>query len=211
MPIPVESSLEFSDGSRIFGLPSAIAAGQALTYDGPAYRSGADITIAMTAIAPTTIAQTAATLRAFPFRLRKTVTLTQVRIEVTTLLAAATFRLGLYSDNGVAYPDALLSGSDAGAFDASTAGVKAQTFASPIALAPGLYWLAVNNSGAPTLRGVASTAIDPVLGHNALGGTNSSYTGYSIALAFGALPATFPSGAGVLSNGTAPLAMFRSQ
>jgi hypothetical protein len=211
MPTPVQSDLDFS-GSRILNLPSPIDLGQPLIYDGPPFRSGADLMIAQAQLAPTTVAQVANTIRAFPFRVNKTVTVTQLRVEVTTLLAAATFRLGLYSDNGQAYPGALLAGSDTIAFDASAVGVKpVQTFAPPIVLKPGLYWLAVNNSGTPTLRGVAVGAIDPVLGHNPIGGASSNYTGYSAALAFGALPATFPIGAGLLGNIAAPAAMFRVQ
>jgi Collagen triple helix repeat (20 copies) len=176
---------------------------------GTAYRSGSDVTLAMSQAASVTTAQFANTLRAFPWRVHKPITLTQLRAEVSTLLASSSFRLGLYEDNGSGYPGALVAGSDVSAFDSSTAGVKPNIFAAPITLAAGLYWVAINNSGTPTLRGISVAAIDPVLGFNPAGGTSCNYTCLSIAQAYGAMPNAFPAGATPAANVSAPLAMFR--
>lgn len=219
MAVPVRGDLIFEGGARIGGLPPAVANGQAATYEqipagvllpGATYASGSDITLAMTSIAPVTVVATAATIRAFPWRILKQVSITALRIEVTTLQAGATCRVGLYSDNGSGYPNALLGGSDVAAFDCATAGVKGpNTFPAAIVLASGLYWVAINHSGTPTLRVISPAAVDPILGVNLAGGTTPQYTAWGAALAFGPLPATFPGGAARVANAAPPFAMFR--
>ena len=50
--------------------------------------------------------------------------------------------MGIYSDNGTGYPAYLIGGSDVGTVSGASTGVKPNTFASPITLPAGLYWLA---------------------------------------------------------------------
>ena len=82
------------------------------------------------------------------------------------------------------------------------------TPAANITLNPGSYFLAINNSGAPTLRTIPITGLSAALGYLPTGGANSFTTGWAVASAFGALPATYPAGA-TLSNFAAPATMFR--
>jgi hypothetical protein len=174
-------------------------------------RSGIDLTIACNQLAPTTGAQTANSLRVFPWKVHRAVTLTAVRAEVTTLIAATTFRLGIYADNGSAYPGALVAGSDVTTLDSAATGVKVNTFASAITLSPGLYWVAINNSGAPTLRAVGLGAIENVLGAAVSMGANLAITGWSVTQPYAALPSAFPVNATILLNTVAPYTLFRVQ
>lgn len=171
-------------------------------------RPSLNLTIAATQIAPTTQIQSANALRAFPWHLKKLVTISGFRQEVSTLIAGTTFRLALYADNGSAYPGAIILNTDLGTYDSATAGMRTATPPSALALSPGWYWLAVNNSGAPTLRAVSAGAIDNILGSQGGGGTNSQVTGWTISQAYGPMPATFPSGATLLANIAAPWTMF---
>jgi hypothetical protein len=173
-------------------------------------RSGLDLSIAnnQSTLVPT--AQVAANLRAFPWLLRRPVTIIAMRSEVTTLIATSTYRLGIYADNGSAYPGALVTNSDVGAIDSSTAGVKVSTFASLITLSPGLYWSAINCSAAPTLRSIPVGAIENILGCAPTGGNTAPFTGWSIAQTYAALPVIFPAGAGLLTS-NAPMVLFKVQ
>lgn len=172
------------------------------------FRSGNYYSLAIAQSAHATLAHIANTLRVWPWIISEPVILNEVRLEVTTLIAASIIRMGLYSDNGAIYPGSLIISSD---FDAATTGVKTVSFAgSPITLKPGLYWLATNSNAAPLCRSVAVAAIAPVLGVSASMGTNGGNTNFSIAQAFGALPATFPGGAATQTNNTAPAAIWRA-
>jgi hypothetical protein len=174
-------------------------------------RSGLQICAAVNQLAPGTQALTANVLRAFPWRLKSAVTLGAIRSEVSTLVAATTYRLGLYADNGAAYPGSLITNSDTGTFDAATGGVKTASFTAAIVLQPGWYWVAVNSNGAPTLRSIAVGAIENLLGVQGSLGTNSTFTGWTIAQTYAALPSVFPAGATLLVNTLAPLAAFTTQ
>lgn len=174
-------------------------------------RSGLQITAACNQLAPGTQALSANVLRAFPWRVKNSVTLSSLRSEVTTLVAATTYRLGIYADNGSAYPGTLVTNSDTGTFDGATAGVKTASFASALLLRPGWYWIAVNSNGAPTLRALSVGAIENLLGVQGALGTNSTFTGWTIAQTFAALPSAFPASATLLANTLAPLAAFAVQ
>lgn len=165
-------------------------------------RAGLWINAAVNQIAPTTLALTANTLRAFPWELKRAATISTIRSEVSTLVAATSYRIGVYTDNN-SYPGTLISGSDTGAYDSSTIGTKSGVFAG--AVAPPLIWIVINANGAPTLRSIPVSAIANVLGSQGSFGTNSTFTCWSIAQAFGPLPSTFPAGAGLVANLIAPL------
>jgi hypothetical protein len=212
MGIPNLSDLIFDGIAKIKGLPAAAASGEAVNFEQLArvYRSGSDYTIANNQLTPSTGALTANTIRAYPWRVTKKIIITAVRCEVTTLVAGATFRLGLYTDNN-GYPNALVAGSDVATLDGATLGVRLNTFASAITLLPGIYWLAVNSSAAPTLRAILPASIESILGVNPAGGATSQYTGWTVGATFAALPATYPAAAALNQNSSAPMAMFRIQ
>jgi hypothetical protein len=195
------------NGGRIDGLQPSLTSGQPVLHEQVFLASRATIwvTAAVNQIAPTATAQSANSLRAFPWEVKRSSTISTIRSEVSTLLAATTYRIGLYSDNNV-YPGTLLSGTDVALYDASTTGVKSGTLPANITISAGsLIWVAINTTGAFSARCIPTSAISNVLGVVGNLGTNSSYTGWSFAQTFGAMPNTFPAGASLLPNINAPL------
>jgi hypothetical protein len=172
----------------------------------PGYRSGLTYCLAETAVGTTTLVLIANALRAWPWRIRRRVTFTDLASEVTTASASTSYRLALYLDNGNYYPGSLIAQTDAQQYSSGTTGQRPATLAQPITLEEGIVWLACNASGAPTLRGLPQTAINPILG-TALG-ANGQRTCWSISLPFAAMPATFPPGAAVAINTNAPVVLF---
>ncbi len=148
----------------------------------------------------TTAATAVGTLRAYPILITKPTQIDQLAINVTAAAAVGSLaRVGIYRDNGNVYPGSLVV--DAGTAATNTTGVK--TFATnlPVRLEPGLYWLAQNyGTGAPTLRGVGSILMPQPLGYDATLGTNAPGIGWTVAFAFAAMPANFPSTATVIPN-----------
>jgi hypothetical protein len=145
---------------------------------------------------PTTITPTANTLNAVPFIVPHTIKITKIQLEISTLGSGANCRMGIYTDNGTAYPQHLVSGSDVGQVAGSSTGVKTNTFASPITLQEGLYWLSEDCSAtAPSLRAVPTSSIASTLGEISTMGTAVGGTGYQVSFTFGALPTTFPASA----------------
>jgi hypothetical protein len=192
------------NGGRIDGLAPAITNGQPVTFEQipslRAERPGLIITAAATQFTPTTVAQVANTLRAFPWEVKRSATINSIRSEVTTLLAATSYRLGIYSDTN-SYPNALLTGSDAQVYDASIAGIKTGTPTANFPIVAGtLIWFVINANGAFSGRALPVSSVPNVLGSQGNLGSTSCFTGWSIAQAFGALPATFPAGAALLAN-----------
>jgi hypothetical protein len=177
----------------------------------PSYpiRSGTVITIAVNEIAPGTQSITPNTLRASPWELKRPITISQIRQEISTAgVAGSTLRLGLYADDVIGgYPGQLVANSDTGVLDTATTGVRLYD-PTDFLLQPGLYWLVINCNNTCTIRAIPSAGIAPVLGVNPAGGTNSHYTCWSVASAYGPMPATFPAGAARTANTNAPWTMF---
>lgn len=177
-------------------------------YSFLSYRfSGLDYSNQIVQLAPGTQALTANTLRTFPLVVTQQLTISQFRVQVSTLVAATSFRIGIYTSNN-GYPNALIAGSDS-LFDGAITTVQVATFPTAITLAPGLYWIAVIANGAPTLRAVPVGAVPNVLGLNPAMGTNSQYTGRTVNLTFQSLPLTHPGGATLLANLQPPLVLMR--
>lgn len=126
---------------------------------------------------------------AFPFPVPETAAYDQIAIKVDSAAASGTTaRLGIYRDNGNAYPGDLVL--DAGTVPADVAGVQALPI--NLTLNRGLYWLVRNADGDPGLSGIQNAnAIslgidDSLMGHPA-GAIRQTAT-------YGALPDTYPSG-----------------
>jgi len=170
---------------------------------------GLDYSNNLVQVAPGTGALTANVLRTFPLIINKAVTFSALRVQASTGVAATNFRIGIYTSNASGYPDRLIPGSDTLSFDGNSTLVQVGTFSAPITLQPGLYWIAYNASGAPTLRSVVVAAIAPVLGFNPAMGANNQYTGRTIARTFAALPDPHPAGATLLANTVSPLILLR--
>jgi len=134
-------------------------------------------------------------LRACPLPVGKAVTLDRIGLEVTTAVATAVVRLGIYADDGNGYPGALVL--DAGTIDASTTGFKEIVINQ--ALAAGLYWLVgVAQTAAPTVR--ATSGAVPGL---SVATSQSTLAGaYTQAGVTGALPANFTAGGSVVTGGS---------
>lgn len=82
-------------------------------------------------------------------RIYKAMTVDALACIVDTLEAASTIRLGLYSSDSDGYPTTLLGSVSV---PGTSTGQQSNTFGSPIALTPGLYWLVARVSSTTTLR-----------------------------------------------------------
>ncbi|MFO0702897.1 MAG: hypothetical protein U0514_03505 [Candidatus Andersenbacteria bacterium] len=148
------------------------------------------------------------TLIAIPFVVSKVTTIDQMAINVTTLGASSTPRVGIYADNGNMYPGVLID--DAGTQSGASTGVKTYTTGLPVTLDPGLYWLAyVTNATAPAVRSFAVASMVPILGLGSGLGTAPGL-GWTVAFTFGALPTPFTAGGTVLSAVPIPAIFVRT-
>lgn len=139
-------------------------------------------------------------LYALPFFLPVPATPKALAIGVAASSAsAASFRLGIYADNGGGLPGALLYDSGTLTIAAGAAGAQQGPAIAGLSLAPGWYWLASIFSGS-ALPSVYTAALSPLAltqsllgGSSALGPMNNgnATTGLGMTLAFGALPASF--------------------
>lgn len=165
-----------------------VTAGAGLHATMPGLVTGAYVAGIVNASALTTIAALANRIDFMPFVPARSITVNELALEVTTLIALAAARIGIYADaSGV--PGALIIGSTAN-LDCTVLGVKTSTIASTTLTAGTVYWLAVHSSLAPTYRGIAAAALMP-LAHNAT--ANAVYTLQRGTATFGTLPATAPS------------------
>jgi len=107
---------------------------------------------------PTAISPTINNLCVVPITIQKAINVAQLSLTVTTAVAASTIRMGIYADNGIGYPGALII--DAGSIDTSTTGNK--TIACVTTLPPGTYWIAYVSQGTTgvAINGLPLTAID---------------------------------------------------
>lgn len=111
----------------------------------------------------------------------------RIGVEVTTLQAGSTIRLGIYNDAG-GLPTTLVV--DAGTVDSSTTGAKEATIAQTLA---GVYWLAYKAEGtAPVVRGYATTVTSRFMPIDTAGGATNQAWGKA-AQSAGALASPFPS------------------
>jgi hypothetical protein len=174
------------------------------------YKSGWDYAGATNATAPATVALAVNTLRAFPIFFGKAVSLSAMRVEITTVAAATAARFGLYTNTpGNIYPKDLITDSE-GVINTATSGVSVVMPTTNIVIpSPGLYWLAMNSTTAPTMRARTVAAMPPILGFNPAMGTNSQYTCFSGSLTFAPFPASYPAGQSRAASLACPLALWR--
>ena len=164
--------------------------------------SGSYFDQAINAVAKSTIAAAANRIDLIPFVPGVAVTLQTIGIEVSTAVASAQARVGVYADVG-GLPDALLADSDL--LDCSATGVKLGSVA--LTLAAGVrYWLAVHSSSTQTYRGVPVAALLS-LGVPAAGGTTSYTLWRSTSTFASGLPSSGPSG--TLTSAIAPVVIMR--
>jgi hypothetical protein len=135
------------------------------------------------------------TLIAVPFHSGRGGVIDRLAFTVTGVGGAGSVaRVGIYLPTSASdlTPAGLVL--DGGEFDSNSTGLKAATVSQ--ALSPdGLYWFAyLCGVAAPTIRAVPVGDAFPILGVNNAFGT-TPILGWTVAQAYGALPATFPAGA----------------
>ncbi len=140
-------------------------------------------------------------LYAYPFLVPVTQSFDRIACVVTTFAAGATIRIGIYEDDGSVYPGDLVV--DSGELSGASSGLKETTLSETVT--PGLYWLAIMaGTNNPTVRGSERHDrhygilgyLDPSSGG---GGGDYPFEYYRSAIAYGALPASYPSSATPLS------------
>lgn len=180
-------------------------------YYGAHVNGGASLDIwyllsASTATVPATGATVANTLYAVPFVApARGATLDRLAFSVTGALAGNA-RVGIYdttSDTNL-YPNNLIV--DGGGISTGTTGAKAATISQ--ALTGGkLYWAVYLGDAAPTIRLYAAGGQNAILGCDSSLG--SYVRGLSVALTYGALPATFTAGATIVTSAIIPCVFAR--
>lgn len=140
----------------------------------------------------TTTTQRANTVTVTPFAVTTATTFDRIETEVTTAKAASTCRLAIYSDSN-GYPDRLIPNSDGGTISTASTGRVGNTFAGPITLFPGNYWLAFQCSGGgQIIRAWTTSMIAPVLGIPSTAGASQASLGYNATFTYAAFPDDFP-------------------
>jgi hypothetical protein len=142
--------IQYSEGSGFFQTNGTVKGG---VHGAATYGSGAFVLPAVNGTALSVAAAVANRFEAVPFIAAHDLTINELALEVTTLIAASQFRLGIYSDNGSAAPGTLLVGT--GLLDSGSTGYKAEAIASRTLTAGELYWLVVLSSSTQAYRAVA--------------------------------------------------------
>lgn len=142
--------MQYSEATGFRFVTTGMRAG---VHGAAAFGSGSFLQTSVNATALSTIAAAANRFEAIPLILTSDTIVDELALEVTTGVAAAQFRLGIYADNGSAAPGSLIQGT--GLLDAAATGYKAETFADLTLNAGVLYWLVVLSSSTQTYRGIA--------------------------------------------------------
>jgi hypothetical protein len=135
------------------------------------------------------------TLRLAPWVVTQRLTIDRMGAEITTVgEAGSRLRLGIYADNGFAYPGALVI--DAGQIAGDVVAVT-DAAALSLALAPGLYWIGGAIQSAPTTQPtlrITQNWTPPVpIASAGIFGANATLIGYAQSGVTGALPSQFSS------------------
>jgi hypothetical protein len=164
----------------------------------PGLIGGSYCSAQVNATALTTVAAAAGRLDFIPFIPMKSITVNELALEVTTLLAGSLAKIGIYASDGNGNPSALIVGT--GNLDCATLGAKTAVIANTVLILNTVYWLAVHSSATQTYRALAVAALLP-LGHPAT--LNTTHTLRRATAAFaGGLPVNAP--ATVLTASVAP-------
>lgn len=114
----------------------------------------------MTATETTALAMTNNTSYWIPFAVNRGTTVSAISINVTTSSSGSSESVGIYNSNSTnLYPNDLLASVT---LDTSSTGLKTGTLATAITLTPGIYWIAIASSGAPTLTALAVGSLLPL-------------------------------------------------
>jgi hypothetical protein len=124
-------------------------------------RVGAYISTSMNATNLTALGSAANRIDFMPFIPARRVTINEMAIEVTTLIAGSLALLGIYDSNVNGLPNNRLVGSGA-ALDCGSLGVKSSLIADTTMNAGQLYWLAILTSSTQSVRAIGGAACHPV-------------------------------------------------
>ena len=138
-----------------------------------------------------------------PFIPAKAITVNQLNLEVTTLLAASTARLGIYASDAGSVPSTLIQ-QGATTIDCATVGDKSTAVTATVLAAGTLYWIAIATSGAQTFRGLPLTSLMCLPGDATITGV---YTLRRATFTYASLPATAPTS--VPTSSIAPFVRLR--
>jgi hypothetical protein len=152
--------------------------------------------------------QAANTLKGFLWFPKESVVITQVILEITTAVAAANLRFGLYLGNGRT-PLTLIPNSDGGNITAATTGDKTIVFSSPITIPLAPIWIVINSSISTIAARVAAIGSAPSI--SPVAGTSANNTISVASSPFGAMPTIFPTSGLTFSSSTLILPRFRAQ
>lgn len=164
---------------------------------------------------PVAILTATATLYAYPVYIPNAVNVATLNISTTTGQTGAVAHAGIYADNGLGYPGALVYDTGVITLATSSNAVNTKTPATPIALNAGWYWLATIFSASGTFPSVSGITANYGVETNAQLGSDTvahalatsgqAATGISVAGTYGALPATYTSGATLTLNAATPI------
>lgn len=166
--------------------------------------SGRYVHVVSAAAASTSNALTTGTLRLAPWFVASPITIDRIGAEITTVgESGSKLRVGVYSDNGHAFPGALLL--DAGQIAGDSATVQDLTVSQVIPA--GLYWVggAVQSvvTTQPTVRITNNVYLPvPIVGSNTTPSAGATMVGYAQTGVTGALPANFTTS--ITPTGSAP-------
>jgi hypothetical protein len=173
-------------------------------YIEPGLASGTFITSALNALALGTVAGAANRLDFIPFIPSRDVAINLLSLEVTTLIAGAQARVGIYSSTPAHLPGDLLTGAGT-LLDCGSTGAKQSAITGGLTLTAGThYWLAVHTSSTANFRALAVGALLP-LGLPETG-ANSNVARRATATFASGLPTTAPA-ASLVSASMPRLAM----
>jgi hypothetical protein len=178
--------IQYSEGSGFFQTNGTVKGG---IHGAATYGSGAFVLPVINGTPLSVAATVADRFEAVPFIPAHDLTVNQLAIEVTVGVAASTFRLGIYADNGSAAPGSLLVGTVA--LSSAGTGYLADTIASRTLAAGELYWLVTHSSSNPTYR-AAAIAGAYSFGAPAAGATAQFLVQRGTSAFAGGLPASAP-------------------
>lgn len=145
---------------------------------------------------PGTVLTVTGTLYAYPFYIATPVTIKTLNLNTTTGQTGGAAHIGLYADNGLGYPGALVANSDGGALIA-TSGAAGQHNTVNLNLNSGWYWLASIFTASGTFPTVSSIATGYASDSHALLGSDTlahliatsseATSGIQVAATYGAL------------------------
>jgi hypothetical protein len=136
---------------------------------------------------------TANVMRAWPFMVRRSLTIDRIGVEVAGT-AAVSFIIGIYNSDSVLYPSTKIV--DSGEISASTTGLKTATISETLARDK-LYYLSYTASGGTaSFRALVPATLPLILGDSGGTGGNSHRIGWTVARTYdGTMPSTFTASA----------------